>query len=619
MEYKYLGKINSPSDVKRLSMSEKLILCDEIRKKIISTTAKNGGHLASNLGVVELTVAIHSVFESPNDSVIFDVGHQCYAHKLLTGRYDDFDSLRLSGGLSGFMKPCESEHDPVITGHSSTSISVALGIAKANTIAGKNNKSIAVIGDGAMTGGVAYEALNNSGGKKDNLLIILNDNKMSIGRNVGGFSRHLTHMRLRPSYYRFKTRTKYHISRIPGIGGTLYRWVRGAKKFIKNAIYHTNLFEDLGIHYYGPVDGHDLEQLINAMQMAKAEKRPVLIHTITKKGKGYPFAESSPSDFHGVSGFDPETGESISGKSSYSDAFGQALVRLGEKDDRICAVTAAMCSGTGLKCFSKKYTNRFFDVGIAEQHAVAFCAGLSRAGMLPVFAVYSSFLQRGYDQIIHDAAIGNMHIILAVDRAGIVGEDGETHHGIMDAAFLSAIPNVKVYSPSSFEELEKCLEKALYKDSGVVAIRYPRGGEQPLPKWYSFDEEKDIQVFGDKDADTVLVSYGREFCECASAEQLLEKASGCCVVKLNCISSIDFDEIGFILDKKKVYFYEEGEKSGGIGEHFAAGLIKRGFSGEYHHIAIPDEYVEGAPVREILEKYGLDSESITRRLEGGEA
>lgn len=610
MAYELLKEIHAPKDLKKLNMAQKKQLCAEIRAKILETVSKNGGHLASNLGSVELTVALHSVFDSPNDSMIFDVGHQCYAHKLLTGRYDDFDTLRLSGGISGFMKPGESIHDPVITGHSSTSVSVALGIAKANTLNGNNHKSIAIIGDGAMTGGVAYEALNNAGRSKDNLLIVLNDNKMSIGKNVGGFSRHLTVIRSRPSYYRFKKTTEYHLLRLPGIGKWLWRRVRTLKQMVKNAVYHSNMFEELGIHYYGPVDGHDLEKLITLMEIAKNENRPVLIHAITKKGKGLPYAESRPSAYHGVPAFDPDTGELAAGEANFSAVFGKTLCELAAKDDRICAVTAAMGSGTGLADFAAQFPNRFFDVGIAEQHAVAFSAGLCKAGMRPVFAVYSSFLQRGYDQIIHDAAIGGLHIVLCVDRAGFVGEDGETHHGLLDAAFLSGIPNVTVYSPATFAELRRDLHTAIYADDGVAVVRYPRGGEaqigQPAQK-----VQDGYSLAGACTADTALVTYGRQFAQCAAAMQtLLAAGQACCCIKLDCIAPISPAAIRQALSCKRVYFYEEGECTGGIGEQFGAMLLACGYTGAYRHIGVPHEFVPGAPIAELIEKYRLDAKSI---------
>ncbi|MGI6269537.1 MAG: 1-deoxy-D-xylulose-5-phosphate synthase [Candidatus Howiella sp.] len=610
-----LETIHSPGDVKRLSLEEKKILCEEIRNKIIATVSNNGGHLASNLGVVELTVAIHSVFDSPKDSIIFDVGHQCYTHKLLTGRSDLFDTLRQEEGLSGFMKPSESPHDPVITGHSSSSISAALGIAKGNTLRGVDAKSVAVIGDGAMTGGMAFEALNNAGHGKDNLVIILNDNKMSIGRNVGGFPRHLTVMRTRPSYYRFKRLVDRTIARIPKIGTPLRNAIVNSKTALKNAIYHSNMFEDLGIHYYGPIDGHDLERLLFAMEVAKNESRPVLIHVITTKGKGYAYAEKNPKDFHGVSAFDPAAGCPAKGGRTFSDVFGEEMCTLAQADARICAITAAMCGGTGLSRFEETFKNRFFDVGIAEQHAVTFAAGLAKTGLIPVFAVYSSFLQRGFDQIIHDAAIGRMHIVLAVDRAGIVGEDGETHQGLFDAGFLSEIPGVAVYSPSTFNELRTCLRRAALEEPGVVAVRYPRGSEPALPAALS-DGEKDFLLSGDGKADLLFVTYGRETAECAkAAEALRQDGYSADVLKLLKISPLPAGVLEICKFYKFLLFAEEGERSGGIGEHLAAHLLEAGWHGRFLHAAVPDTFVSEGTVAAGIARCGLDAGSLTVRVE----
>lgn len=613
MSTELLDTIHSPADVKRLSLEEKKVLCEEIRHKIIDTVSNNGGHLASNLGVVELTVAIHSVFDSPRDSIIFDVGHQCYTHKLLTGRGELFSTLRQAEGLSGFMKPSESPHDPVITGHSSTSISAALGIAKGNALRGIEAKSVAVIGDGAMTGGMAFEALNNAGSAKDNLVIILNDNKMSIGRNVGGFSRHLTVMRTRPSYYRFKRLVDRTVARIPKIGAPLHNAIVHSKTALKNAIYHSNMFEDLGIHYYGPIDGHDLERLLFVMEMAKNESRPVLVHTITIKGKGYAHAEKKPKDFHGVSAFDPVAGCPAKGGRGFSDVFGEEMCALAEKDARICAITAAMCSGTGLSRFEENFKNRFFDVGIAEQHAVTFAAGLAKSGMIPVFAVYSSFLQRSFDQIIHDAAIGHMHIVLAVDRAGIVGEDGETHQGLFDAGFLSAIPGVTVFSPATFDELRVCLRRAALEESGVAAVRYPRGGERVLPPGLS-DGERDLLLFGEKRADLLFVTYGREAAECLqAAERLRQEGYSVGLLKLLKIAPLPPDVSSLCKQCRAILFAEEGERSGGIGEHLAARLLEEGWQGRFVHMAVPDTFVSEGKVEDGIARCGLDAASLTAR------
>lgn len=616
MDTDLLDRISSPNELNMLTLDEKKALCDQIRYKIINTVSNNGGHLASNLGVVELTVAIHSVFESPSDSIIFDVGHQCYAHKLLTGRGKEFDSLRQSGGISGFMKPSESEHDPVITGHSSSSLSAALGIAKGNAINGINAKSVAVIGDGAMTGGMAFEALNNAGHSKNNLVIILNDNKMSIEKNVGGFPRHLTVMRTRPSYYKFKRFIDRTVARIPLIGQPIRNTLVNSKTALKNAIYHSNIFEDFGIHYYGPVDGHDLERLLFVMEIAKNEDRPVLIHTITKKGKGYAFAEKNPKDFHGVSGFDSKTGESETPGKCFSDVFGEFMCAAALEDKRICAITAAMCQGTGLTEFEQLFKTRFFDVGIAEQHAVTFCAGLAKTGLIPVFAVYSSFLQRGFDQIIHDAAIGGVHIVLAVDRAGIVGEDGETHQGILDPAFLSAIPGVTLFSPSTFAELKYFMNRAVFEEEGVVAVRYPRGGE--LKPVSGFEQSfENFKLYGS--GGPLLITYGREFSQvAAAAAEFISSGGEVSVLKLNRISPLPEEALKIAAEYNKIFFFEEAEKTGGIGEHFAARLIESGYSGEYKNIAIPDCYVPGAAPAETIKKYGLDKDSVLRLIKSKE-
>ena len=607
MDYPLLNSINSPNDLKSLGFDNKALLCNEIRDKIINTVASKGGHLASNLGAVELTVALHSVFDSPADSIIFDVGHQCYTHKLLTGRFDRFDTLRENGGLAGFPKPCESEHDKVISGHSSTSISTALGIAKGNTLSGNDAHSIAVIGDGAMTGGMAFEALNNVGKDDGNLIIILNDNKMSISHNVGGFAQHLAVIRSRPSYYRFKRGVENTLGRIPLIGKGINRALVSSKNMLKNAIYHSNMFEEFGIHYLGPVDGHNLEQLDSVMKIAKAEKRPVLIHAITTKGKGYPFAEKNPGAFHGIGSFDCETGEVVCGSKSFSDLFGECICAAAAKSERVCAITAAMASGTGLNDFRKRYKDRFFDVGIAEQHAVTFCAGLAVSGIIPIFAVYSSFLQRGIDQVIHDAAIGNLHIVLCIDRAGFVGEDGETHQGLFDVPLLSSIPNVKIYSPSNFDDFRYCFNKAVFEDGGVVAVRYPRGSEPSLREEY-IAPPADLQLFKNG-GETLLITYGREFASCADAA---ENAAD--VLKLIQISPIPENALNLAKNYKKILFFEESMQIGGIGERFGAMLLEQGFNGEYRHIAVQNEYVSGASVKEQVEHYHLDSESVSKVL-----
>ena len=449
----FLKDIKSPDDLKKISENELPKLCDEIRSELVSTVSNTGGHLASNLGVVELTVALHSVFNCPEDSVIFDVGHQSYVHKMLTGRYDKFSTLRKADGLSGFMNPNESIYDPFISGHSSTSLSSGFGIAKANSMLGKEGRVICVIGDGALTGGLAYEALNNIGRSKENLIIILNDNKMSISKNVGAMAKYLSEVRTRSSYINTKRSVKIKLNKVPLIGRPLSRLIEKTKQALKNVVLKQNMFEALGFYYLGPVDGHDIYKMIDVLKSAKEiNNMPIVVHAVTTKGKGYDFAESSPESYHGVSTFNYEEGvQTLS--YGYSEAFGDAICEIAEKNDKICAITAAMTDGTGLTKFAEKYPDRFFDVGIAEQHAVTFAAGLACKGMVPVFAVYSSFLQRAFDQIIHDCSIIKQHVVFCIDRAGIVGRDGATHNGLFDAAFLSEIPDISIFAPSNYSEL----------------------------------------------------------------------------------------------------------------------------------------------------------------------
>ena len=430
MEYKLLSKITSPKDIKKMDIARLNELSGEIRYKLIETVSENGGHLASNLGMVELTVALHKVFNSPKDQIVYDVGHQCYTHKLLTGRYDKFSTLRTKGGISGFTRPTESEHDIFFSGHSATSVSAGLGLAKAKMLKGDDGYVVSVIGDGSFTGGMVFEALNNGGRSKAKHIIILNDNKMSISENVGAFAKYLAVIRSRPEYYSFKANTEKVLNKIP-LGEKIVKKLYRIKTDIKNKVYEqSTFFEDLGYRYMGPIDGHNIENLCDALSSAKSVNGPVLLHVITVKGKGYEYAEKDPSVFHGISKFDVDTGEAISSHKSYSGFFGDTLCSLAKEDKTICAITAAMGIGTGLDCFSEKYPDRFFDVGIAEEHAVTFGSGLAKNGMRPVFAVYSTFLQRCYDQIVHDVSLQKQKVVFAVDRAGFVGEDGETHHGL---------------------------------------------------------------------------------------------------------------------------------------------------------------------------------------------
>ena len=477
MEGRLLERINNPNDLKKLSTEEKKQLAEEIRKYILEIVSQNGGHLASNLGIVELTIALHSVFNCPKDKIIWDVGHQAYVHKILTGRREQMKTLRQLGGISGFPKTSESEFDSFDTGHSSTSISVALGMARARDCLKKNNKVIAVIGDGALTGGMAIEALNDAGASKTNLTVILNDNEMSISKNVGGIPKLLTKIRIKKAYNRSNNGIKRFFNHVPVIGKPVINLAHNIKHGIKQLIIPNMYFEDLGFTYLGPVNGHNIEELEEILKKSQNIEGPILIHVITKKGRGYCFAEETPDQYHSTASFDLKTGKLLHAKQKdYSQVFGETLIKLAKTDKKIVAITAAMKDGTGLKEFAKQFPNRFFDVGIAEQHAVGMIAGMAAAGLKPVFSVYSSFLQRAYDQLIHDIAIQNLPVTILVDRAGIVGADGETHQGIFDLSFLSTIPNFVVMAPKNFEELENMIPFAINVKK-PVAIRYPRGGE----------------------------------------------------------------------------------------------------------------------------------------------
>lgn len=602
----YLENVNSPKDIKKLNIDELDALCDEIRELMIDTVSKNGGHLASNLGAVELTVAMHKVFNSPSDQFIFDVGHQCYTHKILTGRKDSFSTLRTEGGISGFTRPCESNHDIFSSGHSSTSISAAIGLAKAKTLNGDKGKVIAVIGDGALTGGLAYEALNNAGNEHNNLIVILNDNNMSISDNVGSMAKNLNHIRISPKYFTFKSKIQHALSRVPKIGAQVQRFITITNTKIRKRLYHSTVFEDLGFRYYGPIDGHDLESLIDVLTVAKAHNNSVLVHVNTLKGKGYEFAEKNPSKFHGIGKFDIETGEPLSSGENYSSVFGDYLCELAKKDKRICAITAAMSTGTGLVDFSYKYPERFFDVGIAEEHAVTFSSGLAKNGMIPFFAVYSTFLQRSYDQLVHDVAMQDLKVIFGIDRAGFVGEDGESHQGVFDTAYLMSVPNLSVFAPSSFDELREMMYQAAYRENHAVAIRYPRGGQGKIIDGYKY-ERADFDTFGDTNAEKCVVSFGREFLNVYDA---LGELDNTFAIKLNRIKPINPNVLDLLKNVKTVYFFEEGIKSGGVGECFGSMLAESDVTAKFRHICIEDEFIKQASVESQLKKYRLDKESI---------
>lgn len=608
-----LDRVNSPKDLKKLNDKELEVLCGDIRELLINTVSKTGGHLASNLGVVELTVAMHKVFNSPVDQIVFDVGHQCYTHKILTGRKNKFDTLRTEGGISGFTRPVESEHDIFSSGHSSTSISAAVGLARAKQIKGEKGKVVAVIGDGALTGGLAYEALNNSGNDNSNLIVVLNDNNMSISKNVGSMAKNLTTIRTSKRYVTFKSNFQHQLARIPKVGTQINRFFTYINTKIRKMIYKSTFFEDLGFRYYGPIDGHDIDALVDVFNAAKAHNHSVLIHVNTVKGKGYYPAEKNPTQFHGIGKFDINTGEPKSSGKNFSACFGETMCNFAKKDARICCVTAAMAEGTCLCNFAEEFPKRFFDVGIAEQHAVTFSSGLAKNGLIPVFAVYSTFLQRSYDQLIHDVAMQNLKVIFAIDRAGFVGEDGESHQGVFDTSFLNSVIGLTVFAPSTFDELEAMFYQAIYKIDGAVAVRYPRGCQCEIPVEYKYNHDN-YNVIGDTNKKKCVVSYGREFCECAKAYKNLDDAF---LIKLNKIKPIDESVVEYLKNCDTVYFYEESVKSGSVGEIFASLLIENNINVHFKHIAIDDEFVKQASVCRQLEHYNLDTNSIIEEVNNG--
>lgn len=616
-EETWLGRIQSPADLKEMTYPELDALCAEIRDYLIHAVSKTGGHLSSNLGVVELTVALHKVFDLPQDRLVWDVGHQCYTHKLLTGRREAFDTLRQDGGISGFPRPSESPYDTFIVGHSSTSVSAANGMAKAKALMGEEGYVIAVMGDGALTGGLAYEGLSNAGRSKDRLIVVLNDNRMSISRNVGFVARHLANLRAKPRYVRFKNAVGNFLSHIPLIGKGLYNVLIKIKTKIKQMLYkNSSMFEDMGFYYLGPIDGHDLRDLTRALETAKKINRPVLLHVETVKGKGYSYAMESPDQYHGVGQFDVETGKTAGSAPSFSSVFGDCLCRLAREDADICAITAAMKSGTCLQKFAESFPQRFFDVGIAEEHAVTFASGLASGGILPVFAVYSTFLQRSYDQILNDTAIIDNHIVLAVDRAGIVPDDGETHQGIFDVPFLGTIPHVTVYAPATFAELEIHLKQALYDVGGIAVVRYPKGGELPCPVTMAPGFKPFTYLRSGKTA-MLLVTYGRIFANVMTAAKRLA-ASGMpvSVLKLNRILPLDDECVHIARRYSHVLFFEEGSRRGGIGEHMGARLMGERFSGDFRVFAV-DEFLPACSTEEGLHHVGLDTEGILRAVTGG--
>lgn len=591
-----LEKINSPEDVKKLKKEEKEKLAQELREYILETVSKNGGHLASNLGVIELTIALHSVFNTPKDKIVWDVGHQAYAHKIITGRREQFKTLRQLDGLAGFPKTSESEYDSFNTGHSSTSISAALGMARARDLKGEKNQVIAVIGDGALTGGMALEALNDVGFSKTHMTVILNDNEMSISKNIGGLNMFLSKLRTKKLYTKSNISGKKIISKIPIIGKPIVKIVQRVKRSIKQLIIPKMFFEDIGFTYLGPVDGHDIEQLENIMKLSKQVTGPVLIHVLTKKGKGYKIAEENPDKFHATAPFDIETGKTKKEKKDdYSKIFGEKLIELAKKDKRIVAVTASMKDGTGLTKFAKEYPSRFFDIGIAEQHALTMAAGMAIDGMIPFVPIYSSFYQRAYDQVIHDIAMQNLPVIMCVDRAGVVGADGETHQGTLDMAFFRLVPNLTIMAPKDFRELEDMMEFAVKLNKPVV-IRYPRGGQDENIKF----EKHQIIELGKAEIlregqDASIIAIGKRVADAMKmANRLKINGIEADVINVRFLKPLDEEIIKKSIEKtKNVITIEDGTKINGLGTAIEELIVENNLQDiKFEKQAWPDEFLK---------------------------
>ena len=599
-----LERINSSNDIKKLPEEELEPLCQELRDYMISSISRTGGHLASNLGAVELTVALHRVYDTSRDRVVFDVGHQSYVHKIITGRRDSFCTLRQHGGLSGFPKPYESEDDAFIAGHASNSVSVALGMARARTLSHADYDVAAIIGDGALSGGLAYEGLANAAASGEPLVVILNDNNMSINENVGGTAHLLESLRVRPGYISFKRWYRDVFTKLPG----LYKFNHAIKEWLKKRLLPGNVFSGMGMYYLGPVDGHDIGKLETVIRWARELRKPVLVHVVTKKGKGYKYAEEHPEKFHGVGRFDIETGELHDSGDCFSAKMGESLSRLADNDGRIIGITAAMSSGTGMDVFSAAHPDRFFDVGIAEGHAVSMAGGMAKQGMVPVFAVYSSFLQRGYDMLIHDVALQNLHVVFCVDRAGLVGSDGETHHGVFDVSYLSSVPDMTVLCPASYAELETMLRAAIYDLNGSVAIRYPRGGEGKYTACNTAPE-----TLLREGRDVTLVCYGIMTNEVLdAAERLAAEGISAEVIKLSMIKPPDFDLVMRSLRKTgKLLISEDVCEAGCVGSR----ILEEAAINEIHVRAakllnLGEGIVPHGTVAELLHDFGLDADGI---------
>ena len=615
--YDYLDKVNSPEDIKKMSINEMDILAKDIRKFLVRSISKTGGHLASNLGVVELTLALHKVFNSPTDKIIWDVGHQSYVHKIITGRKSDFDTLRQFNGLSGFPKENESNHDVFDTGHSSTSISVGTGIACSRDIKGDDFSVISVIGDGSITGGMALEALNHLGYIKTKMIIILNDNEMSIDQNVGGMARHLSNIIRNSTVNKVKGEVEKILNITPG-GSILSKTAYKVKDSImsKFAPQECEFFDSLGIKYSGPIDGHNINELINALEYAKKQNGPILLHVITKKGKGYKYAEQEPHKYHGVSKFDIKEGVKSSGAKSISSVVGDKLVELANKDERVVAITAAMPSGTGLNKFSQMYPHRYYDVGIAEQHAVAFACGLAKDNMNPYFAVYSSFLQRAYDQVIHDMCITNKDVTLLIDRAGLVGNDGETHHGMFDLSYLNNVPNISVMAPKDTKELELMIDLSL-DIKGPVAIRYPRGNSYFLDKGkYEPIKLGEYEVIN-KGKDIAVIAIGNMVKQAIDSMDILkEKGIEPTIVNARFLKPIDESILRDIFNNHKyIVTIEDNVIIGGFGSRINKFLIDNNYDNKILNIALEEEFIPHGDINSLYEAYGLSAKCIAQKIE----
>lgn len=606
-----LETLQSPADVKRLSAADTEQLCDELRQFLVEQVSRTGGHLASNLGTVELTVAIHRVFDTSSDRLVFDVGHQCYVHKALTGRRELFGTLRQFGGLSGFPKPYESPHDAFMAGHASDSVSVALGMARARTLLGQDYHVLALIGDGALGGGLSFEGLNDAGDSGERLIVVLNDNGMSIDANVGGLSRNLARMRTTEEYYEFKKKYRAALSRLPG-GSALYGLSHEVKTALKKSLLPpvSTMFEDMGFAYMGPVDGHDVARLTAVLQAAKEEKRPVLVHVHTIKGSGYEPAQREPERFHGIGPFDTATGkEKKAAGETFSSVFGQTLTALAREDGQVCAITAAMGEGTGLTGFACMFPRRFFDVGIAEGHAVAMAGGMAKQGLTPVFAVYDSFLQRGFDMLVQDVALEHLHVVLGVDRCGLVGADGETHHGCID--YLSQIPGMTVLTPASFAELRRMLHRAVLAEKGPVAVRYPRGGECG---YHGDCGGESVTVFGGGAA--AVVTYGILTGQALEAAELLKNEGiSLRVVKLNQVAPLDGEAVCAALDgASHIVAVEDQLRAGCVGERLAAVLAERGIPTRLLLRNVGDALPPQGTVSQLWQSLGLDAQGIAQAV-----